>query len=117
VALDSESHLTQRLTEKGILQLLFDFRFLCDILAGGKPYDSSSQEAASEPKLHPEIGKRREENDSLESSLQVASPSLSLPLPGFPPSALNLFHQQLSGRHFMPQYWHSVLLSEMTNLS
>ena len=72
--MDPNKQLSQRLTEKGVLQLLFDYRFLCDVLAGGKPPDSAPQEGAQKPRLSPTLRKRQEENESLESALQVATP-------------------------------------------
>lgn len=39
--LQSSSSLSSRLSEKGLLQLLFDVRFLSDALAGGKPLNDT----------------------------------------------------------------------------
>ena len=39
--LQSSSSLSSSLSEKGLLQLLFDVRFLSDALAGGKPLNET----------------------------------------------------------------------------
>ena len=71
-ALEPGTALEQRLTEKGVLQLLFDIRFLRDVLAGGKPpADGSTSDAAQEAA----IAQRKAAFADLESGLQVTSAS------------------------------------------
>ena len=78
-ALQLGTALDRALTEKGVLQLLLDVRFMRDALAGGRPAppDGNSGGApAGDPAADPAVRKRAYAD--LEASLQVRCPTNSL---------------------------------------
>ena len=70
-ALLPESLLDKQLTEKGVLQLLFDLRFLRDVLSAGKPAAAFQQGEDAQAQVRSDLAKQREEFEALESDLQV----------------------------------------------
>ncbi|PRW61105.1 conserved oligomeric Golgi complex subunit 1 [Chlorella sorokiniana] len=60
-----QQRLGDHLSEKGVLQLLFDVRFLLDLLAGGRPPSNAADAKAGAPA----VAARRREGAQLESSL------------------------------------------------
>ena len=75
-SLEPGTALEQRITEKGVLQLLFDIRFLRDMLAGGRPpADGTTSDAAQEAA----VAQRKAAFADLESGLQVTCASGILP--------------------------------------
>lgn len=76
--LDPESQLSSKITEKGILQLLFDLRFLQDVLSGGRPVQSGDESAPewqqAKEKTQMEISEQQRGFDALEMNLQARSP-------------------------------------------
>ena len=71
-SLEPGTALEQRISEKGVLQLLFDIRFLRDVLAGGKPpADATTSDAAQDAA----VAQRKAAFAELESGLQVTPAS------------------------------------------
>lgn len=77
-ALQLGSQLDRAITEKGVLQLLFDLRFLRNTLAGGRPPqpDQAAATAGGRASVGAALSQRKRAFTELESSLQV----LSVPL-------------------------------------
>ncbi|KAK9836059.1 hypothetical protein WJX84_002269, partial [Apatococcus fuscideae] len=73
-ALDVGSELDRRLSEKGILQLLFDVRFLQEALSGGRPHDSSTSAApAPAATTPPRLGRGHKEAKPLSAGDKAAA--------------------------------------------
>ena len=77
-ALRPDSHLDKALTEKGVLQLLFDLRFLTDALSAGKPANTSASEEAVMRGGNAEVAALREAFEEIEAQLQVGSKHMPL---------------------------------------
>lgn len=74
-----DSRLKAAVTEKGVLQLLLDARYLMDVLAGGRPAPSGPPSAAPpgagtvDPALNAALAQRKKAQVEIESMLQVRS--------------------------------------------
>lgn len=70
-ALSPGSGLDKGLTEKGILQLLFDLRFLYEVLSAGRPALVSAAHEEAKLAGNAEVTALRQSFGALESQLQV----------------------------------------------
>ncbi len=69
--MSSNSQLDKGLTEKGVLQLLFDLRFLHDVLAAGRPASLFEDVSGADVEAKTEVAAVRQAFEDLESQLQV----------------------------------------------
>ena len=72
-ALSPDSELDKDMTEKGVLQLLFDLRFLHNILSAGKPASVYTKEDGATTGANAEVAASKEAFEELETQLQVAA--------------------------------------------
>lgn len=74
-ALKAGSQLDSKLSEKGVLQLLFDLRFLRDLLSSGKPAATSNGSEQAQEKVASDIKDQQEAFEAIESDLQARTHS------------------------------------------
>jgi hypothetical protein len=76
-----EAALASKVSEKGVLQLLLDVRYLLDVLAGGRPMQRGARAGAGgvvDPVLNAALARRKKAQAEVESMLQVGALSRSL---------------------------------------